>query len=247
MTERTNTETPTNDATDANVADSTTNSPPSASDVMFGKEGGDKTEVNGDKAKDASDPSNTKDETDKTKTDSNPEGEEKKDGEEGEESEESDDKKVDYADLKLPEDLPEGITIDTELFDSVKAIGQKHNIRPEAMQELVDGYAATIANAETALQDHWAGVEQGWKDSIKTDKEIGGDKYDASVERAKRAIKQYGTEELHDVLESSRLGNNPEFVRVFARIGEKISEPQGFDRGSGQSQKTTADVLFDNK
>lgn len=212
---------------------------------MYGNdsEGGDNAskEEAGDKANDAADTSNTNDEADKADADPD---KEKKDAE-GEESEDGEEKKVDYGDVKLPEDLPEGMSVDTELFDGVKEIAAKHNIPAEAVQEMVDAYAKRVAESDTNLQKQWAEVEKGWKDTAKNDPEIGGDKFDSSVEKAKRAISTFGTPELKEALEQSRMGNNPEVIRFMTRIGEKITEDGGFDRGSSSGQRSRSDILFD--
>lgn len=215
---------------------------------MYGNEAEDATkEVGKDKTDDAADTSKANDEAPKEGADTDPDKEKEGESKEGEESEDGDEKKVDYGDINLPQDLPEGMAIDTQLFDSVKEIGTKYNIPKEAMQEMVDGYAKRIADADTALQNQWAEVERGWKDTAKTDKEIGGDKFDTNVEKAKRAVSTFGTPELKEALEQSRMGNHPEIIRIFARIGEKISEGGNFDRGSGSGERTRSDVLFDKK
>jgi len=187
------------------------------------------------------DTSNTADEADKDSKE-----DDKSDKEDGDESKEGDEKDTGYEELKLPEDLPEGVEVDEELFASVKEIGEKHKVPAEAMQELIDAYANKVTGADVKIKEQWADVEQGWKDTANSDKEIGGDNYDLKVEKAKRAISVFGTPELKEALEQTRMGNHPELIRVFSRIGEKITEEGNFDRGSGAGQRSRGDVLFDN-
>jgi hypothetical protein len=224
----------------------------SATDKLFdaGKEtedatkGGESPEVGKDESNDQADSSDTEDETKEADKSEDEKSEDKKD--DGEESEEGDDKASDYGDVILPQDLPEGVEIDNELFDSVKEIGAKHQVPAEAMQEMVDMYAKRIADSDEALKNQWAQIEEGWKNDAKTDKEIGGDNFDTNVEKAKRAIETFGTPELKEALEQTRMGNHPEVIRLLSRIGEKITEDGSFDTGSGAGQRTRGDVLFDN-
>lgn len=237
-------------ASSSQAQDNTNSSVSDRAAKMYGTGAADATKEVGKESKvdDAADPSKTKDEAGKEVA--NPDAEKAKEGDEskeGEESKEGDDKKVDYGDINLPQDLPEGMTVDEQLFGTVKDIGSKHNIPKEAMQEFVDAYAKRVAEADTAVQNQWAEVEKGWKETAKKDKEIGGEKFDLNVEKAKRALSSFGTPELKEALEQSRMGNHPEVIRVFARIGEKISEGGAFDRGSTSGQRTRSDVLFDKK
>ena len=114
------------------------------------------------------------------------------------------------------------------------------------MQEFMDSYVGKLTGADVKIKEQWADVEKGWVESSKSDKEIGGDNYDLKVEKAKRAISTFGTPELKEALEQTRMGNHPELIRVFARIGEKITEDGNFDRGSGAGQRSRGDILFNN-
>ena len=136
--------------------------------------------------------------------------------------------------------------VDEELFASAKEVAAKHNLPPEALQEMVDLYANRMTDAEGKINNQWKEIEEGWKDSAKTDKEIGGDNFDVKLEKAKRALKVFGTPELNEALEQTRIGNHPELIRLLSRIGEKITEDGGFDTGNSAGQRSRGDVLFDN-
>lgn len=159
--------------------------------------------------------------------------------------ESKDEDAVDYESLKLPE-LPEGMEVDNELYGQIKDIGQKHKIPPEAMQEMINTYADRIAGADEALKGQWETVEKGWKESAKNDKEIGGDNFDSSVSKAKKAIDRFGTPALKEALEQTRVGNHPEIIRFMTRIGDAISEGGAFDTGGNTGTKSRSDVLYDN-
>jgi len=238
MSENENVNTDNAATNDAATQDSSTNT----ADKLYDAENVENTAANGDAGNDGkddqnTDTSNTADEADNKDDESDKDGDESKEG---------DEKETGYDDLILPEDLPEGVEVDEELFASVKEIGEKHKVPAEAMQELIDAYANKVTGADVKIKEQWADVEQGWKDTANSDKEIGGDNYDLKVEKAKRAISVFGTPELKEALEQTRMGNHPELIRVFSRIGEKITEEGNFDRGSGAGQRSRGDVLFDN-
>ena len=60
-----------------------------------------------------------------------------------------------------------------------------------------------------------------------------GTKYDAKVDLAQSVIRKFGSETLTTFLNEKGLGNHPEVVRLFAKIGEAITEDSAGRAGSG--------------
>jgi hypothetical protein len=69
-----------------------------------------------------------------------------------------------------------------------------------------------------------------WIDETKADKEIGGDKLDATLATAKRALDAYGSPQFIEMLNQSGLGNHPEVVRFCAKVGPYSRRGQGCGR-----------------
>jgi hypothetical protein len=169
------------------------------------------------------------------------------DDESSDESKESDDKEINYDDVVLPSDLPEGMEVDQALFDGVKEIASKHKLSKEAVQDLVDGYSKRMNDSDNTLKDQWSEIEQGWIKSAKTDKEIGGERFEVSVKKANVALDKFGTPELREALDQTRLGNHPEMIRLMAKIGDAISEGGSFEKGGNAAQVPASDIMYDNK
>jgi hypothetical protein len=62
-----------------------------------------------------------------------------------------------------------------------------------------------------------------------------GDAFNAKADAAFRAAKEFGGQELAQVLQETGLGNHPVMVKMFAKIGEKISEDTALGRNSSDS------------
>ena len=62
-----------------------------------------------------------------------------------------------------------------------------------------------------------------------------GDSFNAKADAAFRAAKEFGGQELAGVLQQTGLGNHPVFVKMFAKIGETISEDVARGRSSNDS------------
>lgn len=81
---------------------------------------------------------------------------------------------------------------------------------------------------------------------VRADKEIGGDKLTANIGMAQKALDQFGTPELRTYLEQTGLGNHPDLVRCFMKIGKSMGEDSMVMAGNG-GQRSAAEVLYGNK
>lgn len=127
-----------------------------------------------------------------------------------------------YADFTVPE----GYSLAGEHGEKFKTLAKEMNLTQEQAQKLVDlDVQRSNANLETV---HKATAE--WLNMAKADKEIGGDALEANVAVAKKALDTFGSPELKQMLQTSGLGNHPEVIRVFHKIGKAISE-DGFVPG----------------
>jgi hypothetical protein len=126
--------------------------------------------------------------------------------------------------------LPEGVTLDSEVSVELADLSKEFGLSQEKAQKVADlGVKLSqkwAADQVTALEN--AGTE--WAAATQGDAEIGGDKLDASLAAGQKALKELGTPELSKLLATSRLGNHPEVIRFFARVGQRVGT-DGFVNG----------------
>ena len=91
----------------------------------------------------------------------------------------------------------------------------------------------------------WQKTTEQWAADVKADKEIGGDKLVSSLSVAQRALDQFGTPELKEYLNSTGLGNHPELVKAFVKIGKSMSE-DGMVTGSKTTTQSVAQRMYPN-
>lgn len=123
---------------------------------------------------------------------------------------------TDLSGLKLPDD----VTVDAKTFDEFKALATELKLPNLSAQKLLDMHVALQRQAA----ESWATQATGWVDAVKTDKELGGAKFDETKANAARAMTQFGSPELRKLLVETGLGNHPEMVRAFARIGREHAD-----------------------
>jgi hypothetical protein len=161
-----------------------------------------------------------------------------------------------YADFKMPD----GIEADAKLIETATPVLRELGLDQDKAQKLVDVFAARQAeqSAEYAeqLKDDSFALEQvgavlghqreSWGAALKADKEIGGTSYDTNIKVAQRAIARFASPALKSVLEQTGLGNHPEFVRCFLKVGHMVSEDSTqLDNAAGSGQrKSDGDVFY---
>ena len=100
--------------------------------------------------------------------------------------------------------------------------------------------------AIAALGAWGTAIRAGWFEASKSDKEFGGDKLEANLGIAKKALDTFGTPELNKLLVSTGLGNHPELIRLMFKAGKALSEDTfvaGRERAT--AKQSLADILYD--
>ncbi|MES3425220.1 peptidase [Enterobacter hormaechei] len=137
----------------------------------------------------------------------------------------------------------EGVELDADALKDFEPVARDLNLTNEQAQKLVDAYPKILAGVQQRQAEAWQKQTEGWAETVKADKEIGGDKLTANLSAAQRAFDQFGTPELKEYLNATGLGNHPDLVKTFVKIGKAMSE-DGMVDGSNQGQRSAAEVLY---
>lgn len=141
---------------------------------------------------------------------------------------------------------PEGMKFDEAILGDFKSLAKEHNLSQEVAQKFADigAKAAQVQNDNFIKQIEAAKVE--WANASRIDKEFGGDKLGENVAVAKKALDMFGSPELTEVLKTSGLGNHPEIIRAFYRVGQQISDDKFVPGGKAPSgaEKSVAQRMY---
>ncbi|MGO0170407.1 peptidase [Citrobacter freundii] len=138
----------------------------------------------------------------------------------------------------------EGQELDTAALEQFEPIARELNLTNEQAQKMVDLYGTKIMPMVQKQQaESWQKTTEQWAADVKADKEIGGDKLTGNLSAAQRALAQFGTPELKEYLEGTGLGNHPELVKAFVKVGKAMSE-DGMVTGKESGQRSAAEVLY---
>ena len=159
-------------------------------------------------------------------------------------------KKVDVIEDKAPEKyedfkLGDGMTINEGILTKFTGVAKELNLSQAKAQKVVELAAehakALIESQSSAYQK----VREGWVNEIKTDKEFGGQKFSETLERAGRALKRFSNDGFKRYLGESGMGDNPELIKMLAKIDRATSEDRSVDNQTvGGSEMSVEDVMY---
>jgi hypothetical protein len=140
---------------------------------------------------------------------------------------------------------PEGMEPEQTFLDIALPEFKELGLTQAKAQQLVDMFSTKLGPAIVQKQQEaWAAEVEGWKQAATKDPEIGGTKFDKSVEDALRAVNTINPA-LKPVFDQYGLGNHPEFIRAFAKIAPLLTEDT-IDRIKGESSqpKSLAERMY---
>lgn len=141
--------------------------------------------------------------------------------------------------------LPDGYTLDETTFAKAEPVLRELNLTNEQASKL----ASVIAESRAQEAEAFAQQVQDWGKAVEADPEIGGKAFADNVKAAQSALATYGTPELKGLLNSTGLGNHPEVVRFFARIGKTVPKEDKVVSGdrSGSTVRSIEERLYGKK
>jgi hypothetical protein len=134
--------------------------------------------------------------------------------------------------------VPEGRQYDAEVVSTFGDVAGELGIAQDKAQTLLDRVGATIQAREAERFQQWA-------NEVKGDRDIGGANLAQNLAVAKKALDQFGSPELVQLLNATGIGNNVHVIRAFLKAGQAISEDR-FVKGSAASTRDPARVLYPN-
>ena len=146
-----------------------------------------------------------------------------------------------YADFTAPE----GVELNTEIAGDFKALAKELNLPQDKAQAVVDLGVKLMQQAQEVQVEAMQAARAEWVDQVRADKEIGGDKLAPNLALAKRALDSFGSPALAELMDASGLGNHPEVIRAFVKIGKAISDDKLVTGGSNTAA-TSRKSLYDN-
>jgi len=129
---------------------------------------------------------------------------------------------------------PDGVEIDEERLEAFGEYAYGLGLSQDQFQKLIEYDIERTANAQQSMAEAYSERISSWADATKVDKELGGEQLDEKLGLAKRAMESFASPELAKLIDTPSadnpdglgLGNHPEVIRLFYRVGKAISESE---------------------
>jgi hypothetical protein len=141
---------------------------------------------------------------------------------------------------------PEGVELDADLAGDLKALAKDMDLSQAGAQKVADLGMKLATKWGEEQANRVAEMQAAWKSEAEADKEIGGDALAANLAVAKKALDTYGSPELVALLNESRIGDHPEFLRLMVRFGKTISEDTPVTTGTAAPAARDARGFYPN-
>jgi hypothetical protein len=145
---------------------------------------------------------------------------------------------ADYS-LKTPESPVIGDEVMKTYTDAVK----KLNLPKEAAQGLLDQVLPAFeAQQNKLIQD----TRKAWKEAARSDKDVGGERFEQSRRSVGRILRTYGNQELRTWLDDTGVGDNPHLFKMLVKFASALGEERtdlGL-RTAAKPRSSPADVLY---
>lgn len=144
-------------------------------------------------------------------------------------------------DLKFPED----VEVSDELRDEFLGLfNDKEKSPSERAQALVDLQIKAAREASEKASEAWSAMQTQWRDEVKADPEVGGDKLQPALGRINRLLTEYGTEELNGVMDLTGAGNNLHVVKFLDKVAKALTEGGPATGQPAQTAPSAASKMF---
>lgn len=151
-------------------------------------------------------------------------------------------KSVETVESKLK--LPEGSELSEKDLKEFSEFAKENKLSEETAQKLLDQKSQQVSALKESQRVAYEAEVEGWKNAVMADKEIGGQNFQQAVAYSKMAVDKFGSDEFKRAVNVSGLGNHPELVRTFARIGKAMADDTLVAAPKNQSQEVPLEDVF---
>lgn len=137
---------------------------------------------------------------------------------------------------ELPEvELPEDVEIDEEFLAEFKEKAHELGLNKTQVGEFYKWYMDKMGGMLAEMEELQA--ERRAEAEAQLRKEWGA-KYEENLKKAQSVLKNFADEDVLTEIEASGLGNNPALIKIFAKIGQSLSEDALEGKSAGRFTMT---------
>ena|SRR3990167_1025661 len=146
--------------------------------------------------------------------------------------------------------IPDGVKVDAKYLEGVAAFAKERGLSNEDAQAILAREQSLVSSISQQQSEIVKKEQDSWEEAVKNDGELGGSKFKEVVTLAGRVVSRFGSEELKKLLNDTRYGSHPEWVRMMYRIGQSMSDDQLVlpeNKNAPPAEKSQADIMYPKK
>lgn len=129
--------------------------------------------------------------------------------------------------------LPEGVKLDDASLNTFREVLGGELPPQERGQRLIDMHLQEIQRRDQAASEHqvqvWNDTQEQWKNAVKADPELGGNRFNTTIQTCISAVNRFGGNaqqraELLQALDFTGAGNNPAIIRLINNMASRLAE-----------------------
>jgi hypothetical protein len=144
--------------------------------------------------------------------------------------------------------IPEGFEVQPELAGNFLEILNDDKLSPtDRANALLELHGKTIAEASEASSKAFDQMQTEWKDEVKADPTVGGDKLQPTLDNVRKLLDEFGSQDLKNVFDLTGAGNNVHMIKFLNVMADKLTEGKFFKAGTpaqGDGPDAAAKRLF---
>lgn len=140
--------------------------------------------------------------------------------------------------------LPEGSHLKADHLEKIVSYAKERGLSNEDAQKLLERENSVVAGFVEDQKQQLKQTTDAWMKEVESDKEIGGTNYKQNVAYANEVVKKFASPQFIKTLNETGLGNHPELVRVFARIGKLMANDKLVVPGTQSIAKKSIEEVF---
>lgn len=126
----------------------------------------------------------------------------------------------------------EGKQFTADQVEGFTSVAKELGLSQENAQKVL---SAVVPTARKYLMDDLAATSKKWAEETRNDPDLGGANFNQNIGLAAAAYKEYCSPKLKEILTNSGLGNHPEVVRLFCRLGREMRQDTGVSGSASAS------------
>lgn len=139
-------------------------------------------------------------------------------------------------------EAPKELGFSEDQAKAFKEVAAKAGVLPKQAKQLLDWMSSYQSETATSIVEQ---QNQRQKEGVEALQRKWGEAYDDKIRSAQHALKTLGGEGLADMLNETKLGNEPVIIEFFERVGALLGEPNALHGSDGGRMTMTPTEIQD--